>query len=146
MKKLKYGEKTVVMRVPKSLVPKVRELLQSAEVLSVTGKTSRKSHSPIGDVLDAFPVPLIQEGLRKAYRRGFCAGEESVIADALEASGMSSKIVPVMRAFRERSANPPGPEFVQAFLHIRQDWYKLTGSRGVDNSYFFPVSVDKIQE
>lgn len=132
------------MRIPESLVPQVRAVLQSVEVLSVTrqaGQAGPVAPSSMADIFEQFPVPVIQEGLRRAYKKGFLAGEESAVADSLEASGLSHMIQPVMDAFRVRSPNPPGPEFVQAFMKVRYDWYRLTGSR-VNCDYFFPAVAD----
>jgi len=141
MRKSKYGEETVVMRIPRSLVPRIQAILEGVEVLAVTRHTKSKKASSIDDILSDFPVPVIQEGLRKAYRKGFQAGEEYCVAEQLELSGQSHMIKPVIEAFRGRHPNPESPLLAQAFMNVRRDWYKLIGT-GLNSEFLFPTSED----
>jgi len=134
-----YGEETVVVRVPVSKLSDVRSFLEGSKVLHYQPVRTSKQDSPIHDLLSGYPIGPFHDALRKAYRRGFVAGEEYNIAEMLDISGQKHMIGPVMKAFRVRSPNPPSKEFAEAFMHVREDWYKLISS-GVNSPYLFPPS------
>lgn len=140
MKKSKYGEETVVMRVPRSMVPKVKAFLAGAEVLSVTKKTpvaDASADAPLERFLSEYSDEFIHEALIKAYRLGFGVGEESVLCDQLELAGQEDLIPMALDAYRKNPSLAQSKKAVEAFTKayvkvahkIPFNWYEKTGSR-----------------
>lgn len=124
MRKKKYGEDTVVMRVPRSFVPKVKDLLKSAEVLGSPSSAS----SPFDEILDGFTSAPLKQQLIRSYQMGFDAGEEFQVCQQLELSGHPESIPVVMKSFRSRQVSCISHEFVQAVSKILPETVYLQGS------------------
>ncbi len=50
-KKSKYGESTVVIRVPKSLVPRIRKMMEKLEVLETNASLVAPAMKPVCDLM-----------------------------------------------------------------------------------------------
>jgi hypothetical protein len=149
MKKSKYGEDTVVMRVPRSMVSQVKAMLAGAEVLSVTKKTPRRD-TPISRFLSEYPDEFIHEALIKAYRLGFSVGEETLLFDQLELACAPDLIPLALDAFRQKPSLAQSKKavevFAKAYLKVAHkvplNWHELVGSRA-DGPILIPVEEFK---
>lgn len=105
MRKSRYGEETVVIRIPVSAITEVKKVLLKYSVIDVSGSPSSKGSSQ--------KTPIYIQGYKDGFREGFERGEEFQYCLQLELSGKSRVIPKLISAFRSRV---PGPEILSSEL------------------------------
>jgi hypothetical protein len=60
-KRMQYGEETVVMRVPKSMVKEVKNMLEARKVIEAVKVDVTKEHPVVAQVLNTFMVQVSKQ-------------------------------------------------------------------------------------